>query len=184
MAKTNLGASFVSSLEWESSHSVPLIRNCQSCRAHWLQPVAKSSSTGIHWLLNVYWCVLSAMHPTLKLWELQMNTAPLHRAESTMLTSHTVREIWGICAYLYWLWQFIPNVGYIVNMITRVTQGHGWERGDQAEKRRYFSRISTFQSLKRLMTVPQGKYLPTIILQLGCEWVGLLLANQRKECSF
>lgn len=34
------------------------------------------------------------------------------------------------------------------------------------------------------MTVPQGKYLHTIILQLVCEWADLLLVNQIKESPF
>lgn len=34
------------------------------------------------------------------------------------------------------------------------------------------------------MTIPRGKYFYTIILQLDCEWTGLLLVTQRKEWSF
>lgn len=87
--------------------------------------------------VHVHWGTLASQSPPVcSICQAPRNTAVhmnthhfTRRREHNAHFPHRLRGVWGVCAYLYLLGQFIPNVAYIVNVITRVTQGHAWEKG-------------------------------------------------------
>lgn len=89
--------------------------------------------------VHVHWGTLASQSPPVcsicpglapRIAAVHMNTHHFTRQrEHHTHFPHRLRGVWGDCAYLYLMGQFIPNVAYIVNMITRVTQGHAWEKG-------------------------------------------------------
>lgn len=94
---------------------------------------------------HVHWGTLASQSPPVcsiclapRITAVYMNTRHFRRwREHHAHFSHRLRGVWGVCAYLHLLGQFIPNVAYIGNVLTRVTQGHAWEKGVRQKRERF-----------------------------------------------